>query len=208
MASAGDPVGTGLVASLAHPGGNVTGYSVIYPEVARKRAALLHELLPEARRICVFVNPLGEVSGRLRAVTEAAYRSLGIETCFIEVASEPQFLDAIAEAAQQRAAALEINLSIWTDAFVQALLRSRLPAIVDDKDLVHAGVLISFAPDQTEGNRRVAAILDKVLRGAKPADLPIEQPTRFELVINMNAAKILGLTVPKPLLMRADELIN
>jgi putative ABC transport system substrate-binding protein len=208
MASAGDPVGLGLVATLAHPGGNITGYSVIQPEIANKRAALLHELLPAARRICVFINPIGQVAGRLRAVTDAAYRSLGLEPFFIEVASEPQFLDALAEAARQRAEALEINLSIVTDTFIQALLRSRLPAMVNDRDIVAAGGLISFAYDETERNRRVAAIIDKVLRGANPADLAIEQPNRFELVINTKAANALGITIPQALLLRADEVIQ
>ena len=208
MASAGDPVGMGLVATLAHPGGNITGYSTIHPEMASKRAALLHELLPRARRVCVIINPVGKVSDRLRARTDAAYRSLGLEPFFIEVASEPQFLDALAEAARQRADVLEINISIVTDAFIQALLRSRLPAMVDDRDIVEAGVLLSFAPDPTEMNRRVAAIIDKVLRGAKPADLPIEQPSKFELVINMKAAKALDLTIPQSLLLRADKVIQ
>ena len=208
MASSGDPVGMGLVATLARPGGNVTGYSLIQPEVARKRAALLHELLPQARRVCVFINPVGQISDRLRVMTEAAYRSLGIEPFFIEVASEPQFLDAIAEATRQRAEVLEINLSILTDALIQAVLRSRLPAMVNDRDVVAAGALISFAPDESERYRRVAAIIDKVLRGTKPADLPIEQPIKFELVINTKTAKALGLTIPRSLLLRADEVIQ
>lgn len=208
MASAGDPVGMGLVATLAHPGGNITGYSIIHPEIASKRAALLHELLPRARRVCVFINPTGQISDRLRAATDAAYRSLGLEPFFIEVASEPQFLDALAEAARQRAEALEINLSILTDALIQALLRSRLPAMVDDRAIVDAGGLVSFAPDPTEMNRRVAAIIDKVLRGAKPADLAIEQPSKIVLVINTKAAKTLGITIPQSLLLRADEVIQ
>jgi len=208
MASAGDPVSLGLVASLAHPGGNITGYSVIQPEIANKRAALLHELLPEARRVCVFVNPTGRVSSRLRSVTDAAYRALGLEPFFIEVGSEAQFMDALTEATRLRTDALEINLSIMTDAFIQALVRSRLPAIVSDRDIVAAGGLISFAHDETERNRRVAAIIDKVLRGAKPADLPIEQPQKFELVVNLKAAGALGITIPQSLLLRADGVIQ
>jgi putative ABC transport system substrate-binding protein len=208
MASSGDPVGMGLVATLAHPGGNITGYSLIQPEIAKKRAALLHELLPTAHRVCIIINPVGPVSDRLRAITEAAYRSLGLEAFFIEVASEPQFLDALAEAERRHAEALEINLSILDDALIQALLRSRLPAIVNDREIVAAGALISFAPAEAERNGRVAAIIDKVLRGAKPADLPIEQPKKFELVINMKAAKALGLTIPQSLLVRADEVIR
>ena len=208
MASSGDPVSLGLVATLARPGGNVTGYSVIQPELASKRAALLHELLPDARRVCVLINPAGQISGRMRTATDAAYRSLGIEPFFIEVGSESQFLSALVEASRQRADALEINLSIVTDAFIQALLLSRLPAMANDRDIVAAGGLISFAHSETERNRRVAAIIDKVLRGARPADLPIEQPDKFELAINVKTAKALGITIPQSLLLRADEVIQ
>jgi len=208
MASAGDPVSMGLVASLAHPGGNITGYSIISPEIAVKRAALLHELLPRARRICIFINPTGPISSRLRRSTEMAYRALSLEPFFVEVGSESKFLDALVEAARQHADALEINLSILSDAFTEALLRSRVPAMVDDRSVVSAGALVSFAPDPRETTHRLAAMIDKILRGVKPADLPIEQPTRFELVINLRTANTLGLSVPQSLLVRADELIQ
>ena len=208
MASSGDPVGMGLVADLGRPGGNVTGYSLVQPEVARKRAELLHELLPGARRAWVLVNPVGQVSDRLRAMTDTAYRSLDLEPFLVEIASEIQFLDAIAEAKRQRAEALEINVSILTPALIEAVLRSRLPAMVNDGDAVAAGALISFAPDETERTHQLAAVIDKVLRGAKPADLPIEQPKRFELVINTKTAKSLELSIPQSLLLRADKLIQ
>lgn len=210
MVSAGDPVSTGLVASLAHPGGNLTGYSFTYPEFAGKLAAVLHEMLPSVRRVCVLINPGGRASDDLRQLTEATYRSLGVQPSFIEVATEPQFLDALAEAARQRAEALDLALLVLAlpDALMQAVRRSRLPAMVADRDDVEAGGLMAFTPDLNEGYRRVAVIIDKILRGAKPADLPIERPTRFQLVVNLKVAKTLGITVPESILVRADEVIQ
>jgi len=207
MASAGDPVGTGLVASLAQPGGNITGYSVVYPEIAAKRAALLHEMLPTARRVCVLINPI--VSKRVREVTESVYRSLGLQPFSIEVASEPQFQQALVSAARMHAEMLDIALALpLTHALMSEVIRNRLPAMVADREFVEAGGLVSFAPRLAEGNRRVAAIIDKILRGAKPSDLPIEQPTQFELVINLKTAKALNIMVPQALILRADEVIR
>ncbi len=208
--SAGDPVSTGLVASFAHPGGNITGYSFIYPEIVGKRAALLHEMLPTIRRVCILVNPVGRGSESLRKAMETAYRSLGLQPLFIEVATEPQFLEALAVASKQRAEALDFSyLSLpMPDALMQAVRRSRLPAMVSDREDVEAGGLLSFMPDLTEGHRRVAAMLDKILRGANPADLPIEQPTRFDLAVNLKVAKELGISVPRAVLARADQVIQ
>lgn len=210
MASAGDPVSAGLVASLARPGGNVTGYSYMIPEIARKLAALLHEMLPTARRVCVLVNPIARASESGRKARETAYQSLGLQPLLIEVATESQFLDALAEASRQRAEALDFALlSIpLPDTLMQAVRRSRLPAMASDSDDVEAGALMSFRPDWAEGYKRVAATIDKVLRGAKPADVPVEQPTRFELVVSLKVAKELGITVPKAILARADQVIQ
>lgn len=210
MASAGDPVSAGLVASLARPGGNVTGYSYMIPEIARKLAALLHEMLPTARRVCVLVNPIARASESGRKARETAYQSLGLQPLLIEVATESQFLDALAEASRQRAEALDFALlSIpLPDTLMQAVRRSQLPAMASDSDDVEAGALMSFRPDWAEGYKRVAATIDKVLRGAKPADVPVEQPTRFELVVSLKVAKELGITVPKAILARADQVIQ
>jgi putative ABC transport system substrate-binding protein len=210
MVSSGDPVSTGLVASFAHPGGNITGYSFIQPEIVRKKAALLHEMIPTVRRVCVLINPVGRTSGSLRRATENAYRSLGLQPLLIEVATESQFLDALGEASRQRAEALDLaQLSMpMPDALMQAVRRSQLPAMVSDREDVEAGGLMSFTPDLTEGYRRVAAMIDKILRGAKPADLPIEQPTRFELVVSLKVAKMLRITVPQSILVRADQVIQ
>jgi putative ABC transport system substrate-binding protein len=210
MASAGDPVSAGLVASLARPGGNITGYSYMTPEIVRKLAALLHEMLPAVRRVCVLVNPVARMRGSAHEAMEAAYRSFGLQPLLIEVATESQFLNAIAEASRQRAEALDFALLSMPmpDALMQAVRRSRLPAMVSDREDVEAGGLMSFAPDLTDGYKRVAATIDKVLRGAKPADLPIEQPTRFELVVNTRVARELGITVPHAILVRADKVIQ
>jgi putative tryptophan/tyrosine transport system substrate-binding protein len=210
MVSGGDPVSTGLVASLAHPGGNITGYSFIYSVIVGKQAALLHELLPTVRRVCVLINPVGPTTESLRRAKETAYRSLGLQPIFIEVAAESQFLGALAEALRLRAELLDFaHLSLpMPGAHMQAVRRSQLPALVADREDVEAGGLMSFAPDLTEGHRRVAVTIDKILRGAKPADLPVEQPTRFELVINLTVAKALGITVPRSILMRADQVIQ
>ena len=198
------------VASFAHPGANITGYSFIHPEIVGKRAALLHEMLPTVRRVCVLINPVGRTSESMRKATQTAYRSLGLQPLLIEVATEPQFLEAVVEASRQRADALDVgSLSLpLPDALMQAVRRSRLPAMVSDRSDVEAGGLMSFTPDLTEGYRRVAATIDKILHGAKPADLPVEQPTRFELIVSLKVAKDLGITVPLSILVRADQVIR
>ena len=211
LSSAGDPVGTGLVASLARPGGNITGYSIVSSEVEAKRAALMHELLPAAQRIAVVVDPSNRISGPLRKRADEAFRSLGVQPIFIEATSEQQLLDVPAEAVRERAQALEMPIGI-TGASARRLMQSaigyRLPIVVTDRDLLEGGALMAFYPNTDDRGRRVAAIVDKILRGAKPADIPIEQPTRFTLLINLNTAKALGITVPQSLLLRADEVIQ
>jgi putative ABC transport system substrate-binding protein len=211
LSSAGDPVGTGLVASLARPGGNITGYSIVSSEIAAKRAALMHELLPAAQRIAVVVDPSNRISGPMRKRADEAFRSLGVQPIFIEATSEQQLLDVPAEAVRERAQALEMPSGI-TGASARRLMQSaigyRLPIVVTDRDLLEAGALMAFYPNTDDRGRRVAAIVDKILRGAKPADIPIEQPTRFTLLINLKTAKALGITVPQSLLLRADEVIQ
>jgi len=211
LSSAGDPVGTGLVASLARPGGNITGYSIVSSEIEAKRAALIHELLPAAQRIALVVDPSNRISGALRKRADEAFRSLGVQPIFIEATSERQLLDVPAEAVRQRAQALEMPSGI-TGASARRLMQSaidyRLPIVVPDRDLLEAGALMAFYPNTDDRGRRVAAIVDKILRGAKPADIPIEQPTRFTLLINLKTAKALGITVPQSLLLRADEVIQ
>ena len=207
MASAADPVRAGLVASLAHPGGNITGYSVIYPDVAAKRAALLSELLPMVRRVAVMVNPT--MSEWLRQAAENAYISLGLQPSLIEVGTEKRFLEGLREAFQERAEAVDVALALpLTNALLQTALRYRLPTMVASRELVEAGALSSLSPALQEGHRRVAAIIDKVLRGVPPAGLPIEQPTRFEFALNLNTASALGISIPRSLMLRADYVVR
>jgi len=210
VVAGGDPASAGLVASLAHPGGNVTGYSYVNQEIVETLAALLHEMLPAVKRVCVLINPVGRASKSIRQLREAAYRSRGLQPLLIEVSTQTQFLEAIAEASRQRAEALDFALLSMAlpDSLMQAVRRSQLPAMVSDREDVEAGGLMSFTPDLTEGYRRVAATIDKILRGAKPADLPIELPTRFELAVNLKVANALGITVPRSILVRADQVIQ
>jgi putative ABC transport system substrate-binding protein len=207
MAGAGDPVALGLVASLAHPGGNITGYSFAYPEVFAKRAALLKELLPSLRRVALPVfpgNPIAELTAKQ---AEAAYRSLGVRAIFIDPEATGSFL---AEAVRQGAQAVDVPAFSADEArgFMERATHYRLPVMSLGREIVDAGGLVSFDVDPNEARQRVAVIIDKVLRGAKPADIPVEQPTRFELIINLKSAKALGITVPQSLLLRADEVIR
>ena len=211
LSSAGDPVGTGLVASLARPGGNITGYSIVSSEIEAKRAALIHELLPAAQRIALVVDPSNRISGALRKRADEAFRSLGVQPIFIEATLEQQLLGVPAEAVRERAQALAMPTGI-TRASARRLMQSaigyRLPIVVPDRDLLEAGALMAFYANTDDRGRRVAAIVDKILRGAKPADIPIEQPTRFTLLINLKTAKALGISVPQSLLLRADDVIQ
>ena len=210
MGTVGDPVDTGLVASPSRPGGNVTGYSIVGPEVAAKRAGIVHELLPAATRVAVVVPPKGfsNVFDLIRKETDAAYRSLGVQPIFIEVVPlSGGFEKAVAEAVQQRAQALELpgeNVA----GVITAALGHRLPVIVKDRRMLEAGGLLFLDVDNEDRSRRVAAMIDKILRGAKPADIPIEQPTRYELAINLKTARALGITVPQSLLLRANQVIR
>jgi putative ABC transport system substrate-binding protein len=211
LGAAGDPVATGLVPSLARPGGNITGYSIVSTEIETKRASLLHELLPAARRVAVVVNPNNRITTYLRKRAEETYGSLGLEPTFVEATSAQHFLDAPAEAARRRAQALVMGIA-WPfrdpRPVMQSAIDYRLPTIVQDRDVFEAGGLMYFDTNSQDAAQRVAAMVDKVLRGTKPGDIPIEQPTRFELGINLKAARALGITVPQSLLLRADEVIR
>jgi putative ABC transport system substrate-binding protein len=212
MFSAGDPVGAGLVASLSRPGGNITGFSIVTTELNVKRLELLHELLPAAQRVGELVNPTNPVSKVGRKRYEEAYRSLGMQPLFIDVAVASELARAFAELARGRAQALIVpadNLFESNSAWIaRAALEQALPTMVGDRDMVEDGGLVSYTYSGAERERRVAYFIDKVLRGAKPADLPVEQPTEFKLIINLKTAKALGLTIPQSLLLRANEVIR
>jgi len=212
MLSTGDPVGSGLVAGLSHPGGNVTGISVVAPELDAKRVALLRELIPGLQRVGVLVNPTTAIAGFSRKETEQTIQSLGMQPVVMEVSSLDGVEDAIAEVVRRQGQALVVHDDVLFSrnqvTVMSAVLSHRLPAAVEGRRMLEAGGLISYENDQADQIRRFAILVDKVLRGAKPGDLPIEQPTRFKLTINLKTAKTLGISVPQTLLVLADEVIQ
>jgi putative ABC transport system substrate-binding protein len=212
MASPADPVGTGLVASLARPGGNITGLTSISPELAGKRLELLKEVVPKLSKVAVLWNPQGRISTLSWNEIQRPARELSVELHSLEVQSPHDLDKAVVHAARVRAGALVV---MPDPVFVTNLKRiadlaakSRLPSIYNLSEFVAAGGLASYGPDQSDLFRRAAVFVDRILKGAKPADLPIEQPTKFELVINLKTAKALGLTIPPSVLARADEVIQ
>jgi putative ABC transport system substrate-binding protein len=208
----GDPVESGLVASLARPGGNVTGLSLMVPELAGKRLQLLKEVVPGTSRVAVLSNPTNPYTGLVVRETQAAARVLGVQLQPLEVRAAEDIDRAFQAAIRGRANALIVvddGLVFTHRARIVALAaKSRLPAIYPFREPVEAGGLMSYATNLADSNRRAATYVDKILKGAKPADLPVEQPTRFELVINMKTAKSLGLTIPQTVLIRADHVIQ
>jgi putative ABC transport system substrate-binding protein len=210
MTVSSDPAGTGLVASLARPGGNITGLSTISPELSGKRLSLLKEAVPGLSRVALLWNP--DVRGNLLDYreTEGAARSLGLEFQSVEVSRGEDLDRAFSAVAQGRAQALV--LPAGTPALraqvLSLALRNRLPSIAGNRNWPEAGGLMSYGPNSHDLFRRAATYVDRILKGAKPAELPVEQPTKFELVINLKTAKALGLTMPQSLLQRADQLIQ
>jgi len=210
--SAGDPARIGLVATLARPGGNITGYSIISPELNVKRMALLRELFPVMQSVAWLENSVNPYFRAARIDLEQACRSLGIQPIFVQVAAASELPDAVAEAARQRARALLVPTDTlfyeYRVEIMRAALKHGLPTMAQRRTVLEDGALIAYDPTEAEENSRNAAFIDRILRGARPADLAIEQPTRFELIINLKTAKTLGLTIPQSLLLRADEVIQ
>jgi putative tryptophan/tyrosine transport system substrate-binding protein len=211
MITAGDPVRAGLVASLARPGGNITGFSVVSPELDAKRLGLLREVSPAAQRIGAIVNPTNPYTEIARDGSERLFRSVGIEPIIVEVAAASELENAVAEVARRGAQALIVvdDPIFYSNRVVlmRAALRHALPTIVP-RGYLEDGGLLSLSFDSAENDRVFAYFVDKILRGAKPADLPVQQPSRFWLSINLKTAKALGLTIPQSLLLRADEVIQ
>jgi putative ABC transport system substrate-binding protein len=211
MDAVGDPVRAGLVASLARPGGNITGFSTISPELDAKRLGLLRELLPTAQRIGWLVDSTNPYTEMVREERERGFRSLGMQPIIVEVAAASEIESAVAEVARRRAQALMVGAALFYSnrvPLMRAALRHALPTVVDARGYVEAGGLLSLSIDFVEKDRAFVYFVDKILRGAKPADLPIQQPTKFVLSINLKTAKALGLTIPQSLLLRADEVIQ
>jgi putative tryptophan/tyrosine transport system substrate-binding protein len=209
--SAGDPVATGLVASLARPGGNVTGLSNQAPDLAGKRLELLREIIPDLHRLAILTN-IGSPIGALEmGEVQAAARTLGVEILPLEIRRAEDIGPAF-EALKDRADALyvvaepllsgnRVRISILA-------LGARLPTLHGFREYVEAGGLVSYGPNIPDLFRRAADVVDKILRGTKPKDIPVEQPAKFDLAINLTTAKALGLTIPPTLLARADEVIE
>jgi putative tryptophan/tyrosine transport system substrate-binding protein len=211
FAGAGDPVGTGLVASLSRPGGNATGLSLQQTDTAGKRLELLREVVPGLHRLAILAN-IGSAAAALDMhETEATARALGLEVAILEIRQAEDITPAV-EALKGRAEALYVvidPLVAVNGIHINTLaLRARLPTMHIFRELVEAGGLMSYGPNVSDIFRRAAELVDKILRGAKPADIPVEQPTEFDLVINLKTAKALGLTIPPPVLGRADKVIE
>jgi putative ABC transport system substrate-binding protein len=207
----GDPVANGLVTSLARPGGNVTGLSNLTRDLAGKRVGLLREVMPGLRRLAILAN-VGNVAAVLEMRdAEAAARTLGYEVVILEIRRTEDIAPTF-EALRDRADAIYVvidALVVINRASINTLaLNARLPTMLGNQESVEAGGLVSYGPDFPELWRRCADYTDKILRGAKPADLPVEQPTKFDLVINLKTAKALGLAVPGTVLARADGVIE
>jgi putative ABC transport system substrate-binding protein len=213
MAVAVDPVGLGVVKSLARPGGNITGQAILSPELSAKRLELLKEALPGISRVGIFWNAAAGAAAAARHVeaSERAAAQLGLELRRVEVRADT--LDAAFQAVRkaQCGAVVTIQSALFHELNAQlaeAALRYRMPVLSSESGFAQVGGLMNYG-DSIEGAwRRSAAQVDRILKGAKPADLPVEQPTRFELVINLKTAKTLGVTVPQSLLLRADQVIE
>jgi putative tryptophan/tyrosine transport system substrate-binding protein len=211
FATSGDPVGAGYVDSLARPGGNVTGLSLQLPDLAGKRVALLRELVPGLRQLGIMANTDNLPAMLERREAQAAVRALGLEAATLEIRRADDIAPAFA-ALKDRAEALFLCI----DPLVQTnrnrintlALSARLPTMWAFREHIEAGGLISYGPNRPDLYRRAAEFVDRILRGAKPADLPVEQPTKFDLVINLATAKALGLMIPESFLLRADAVIE
>jgi putative ABC transport system substrate-binding protein len=208
----GDPVEQGLVASLARPGGNLTGFSLLVGELIPKRLELLSELVPRASVIALFVNPnMADTERIIRDMQEAA-SAKGVQLHILRVGGESEIDAAFASVAQLRAGALLVAGDPLFDSqrgqLVALASRHALPTIYSEREFAAAGGLISYGTSRTAVYRQAGSYAGKILAGAKPADLPVQQPTTFELVVNLKIAKALGLTIPPSILARADEVIE
>jgi putative ABC transport system substrate-binding protein len=212
MAASGDPVGSRIVTSLSRPGGNVTGLSSGITESFPKRVELLAELVPGLKRIAVILNMGNPVVPPQWGIVEASARSLGVEAQLLDVRRPEDLQEAFDAAAKRRAQALVVGLDGVTQANLRTIAelaaRQRLPSIYPARDYAKVGGLMTYGSSDFDMYHRAAAFADKIFKGAKPAELPVEQPTKWEFVINLKTAKALGVTIPQLLLLRADHLIE
>jgi putative tryptophan/tyrosine transport system substrate-binding protein len=207
-----DPVGSGFVASLARPGGNVTGLSILAPEISGKQLELLKEIVPRLSRVAFLGNSAEPGNAQALRETETAARAFGVQLHYLDVLAPKDIEIAFRAASNERAHALLVLQSPVTGSHRKQLadlaVKSRLPTIYPRADFVEDGGLMSYGTSFVDLSRRAAIYVDKILKGAKPADLPVEQPMKFEFIINLKAAKQIGLTIPPNVLARADKVIK
>jgi len=207
-----DPVAAGLVDSLAHPGGNVTGFSSVESLLAGKRLELLKETVAKLTRVAALWDPRISSSQQEWQASQVAARDLGLRLHSLQVSSADKYESAVREAAKPRNGALTVMSTPLAAAHQEQIIRlathHRLPTIYVQGNFTASGGLMSYGPNQNERFKRIAVFIDKILKGAKPADLPVEQPTKFEFIVNLKAAKQIGLTIPPNVLVRADKVIR
>jgi len=212
MTTEGDPVGTGFVASLARPGGNITGLSTLTAELSGKRLELLKEILPNLSRVAVLGSSTNPGHAQVLKETELAAGASKVKLEYLDILGPKDIETAFRAAGKGRAdAILMLSSSVFTSQRTQVIelaVKSRLPVSYPRPEFVEAGGLLTYGPSTTDLHRRAATYVDKILKGAKPADLPVEQPTKFEFIINLKAAKQIGLTIPPNVLARADKVLR
>ena len=212
MAVVADPVGSGLVASYSHPGGNITGVSLMATELNAKRLQLLKEAIPQLSRVAILWNPDTPFHAKVIEELKTAAPPLGLVLSFAHAKTAGQFGSAFAKIRQSHAQALYViqdGFFFTQRAVIIALAsKARLPAMYGERDFVNAGALMSYGPSVGDLYRRAAGYVDQILKGVRPSDLSIEQPTKFELVLNLKTAKTLRLVFPQSILLQADEVIQ
>ena len=212
MLSAGDPVGSGLVASLANPGGNVTGLSMSGPQIEAKRLEILKEALPGLRRVGLLADPGTSIFGYWPESLEQASRSLDMQLIVAEIHALEELDRALASIVRQGGQAVVIHSDVlfWRrpEQVMASVMKYRLPAAVEGRPLLDAGGLVSYEADEEEQLARFATFVDRILRGSRAADLPVEQPKKFRMMVNLKTAASLGLTVPRSLILRADTVLS
>jgi putative tryptophan/tyrosine transport system substrate-binding protein len=212
MSQDSDPVGNGFVASLARPGGNITGLATLSPELSGKRLELLKEIVPKLNRVAVLGTSTNPGNAQGLKETELAAKAFRVQLQYLDVRDPKDIEIAFREASREQADAVlvlggPVVLPQRTKV-AELAVKNRLPAIYNRPEFVEAGGLVSYSASYTDMSRRAATYVDKILKGAKPADLPVEQPTKFEFIINLKAAKQIGLTIPPNVLARADKVIK
>jgi putative ABC transport system substrate-binding protein len=212
MTQANDPVGSGFVATLARPGGNITGLSSFSPELSGKRLEILKEIIPGLSRIAVFGTSTSPGNAQALKDIEIAAAALGVKLHYVDVLSPKDISTAFRDANKGQDNAVLMNVSgslaIQQKELAAFAVKSRLPVMYEHKQYLEAGGLMSYGPDIPDMYRRAAIYVDKILKGANPAELPVEQPSKFELIINLEAAKQISLTIPPNVLARADRVIK